>query len=72
MKKPWPLNESVIKKMLPGTKQAASCNLTLGNDWTISGENQTCTNTATARIRLPKGETLQDCRQIKLSLNYKQ
>lgn len=42
------LNEAIIKKMLTGTKQAASCNLTLQNDQTISGENQTCTNTESA------------------------
>lgn len=37
------LNEAIIKQMLTGTKQASSCNLILGNDQTISGANQTCT-----------------------------
>lgn len=65
------LNEAVLKQMLTGTKQASSCNLILGNDQTISGENQTYTNTESAQTRLLKGEILQGCRQIKLSLNYK-
>lgn len=34
--------------MLRGTEQASFCNITLGSDQTISGENQTFTNTESA------------------------
>jgi len=71
MKELWFLNEAIIKKTLAGTEQA-SCNLSLGNDQTTSGENQTYTNTKPAWKRLLKGEILQGCGQIKLHLKYKQ
>lgn len=72
MRELWLLNEAIIEKMLTGTKQTSSCNLSLENEQTTSGENQICINTEPAGSWLLKGENLQGCRQIKgVNLNYK-